>query len=1183
MDFRILGPLEVLDEGRPVALGGSRQRALLALLLVHVNETLTTERLVDELWGEHPPAKAAKTVQMQLSRLRKALAGEAGNGSAAVVVTRERGYELVLDPERLDAQRFERLVAEGRSELAAAHPAGAVAALEGALSLWRGAPLAELAYEPFAQREIARLDDLRATALEALIEAKLALGGHAEVVGQLEALIGEYPYRERLVAQLMLALYRSERQADALQAYQDARRTLVEELGIEPGERLRELERAILAQDPELHLAAEQPAADESAVETARGALIGRDRELAELVGGLDNAFAGRGGLFLLVGEPGIGKSCLAEELIAQAKARGARVLVGRCWEAGGAPAYWPWVQSLRPYLRDTDAESLRSELREGAADLARLFPELRDLLPDLPPAPQLESEGARFRLFDSMTAFLKSAAASRPLVVVLDDLHAADEPSLLLLQFVARELRESRLLIVGAYRDVDPTLSDPLTTTVTELTREPVTRTLPLAGLGETDVARFIELAAPGSSAAELGPAVHAETEGNPLFVGEIVRLLAAERGLAEPAMTPLAIPESVREVIGRRLRHLSDDCSRLLAQASVLGREFDLDALALVSGRERGAILELLDEAIKARVASEVPGLIGRMRFAHALIQEAAYHRLSRSSRVQLHRQVGEALEVLYSSDLNAHLAELAHHFFESAAGGTSEKAIDYARRAGARAAALLAYEEAVRLYKMALEALGLDAAATAELRCELLLALADAQGRAGDDPGAKSTCLRAADLARSAQLAEMLSRAAAGYGGRFLWTHALTDERLVPLLEDGLSALGKADSVLRVQLMSRLAAALRHGPSRARRERISEEAIQIARRIGDPATLAYALAAADAALHGPHNVHRRLAAGEEIVSLVAGTGDRERLFDGHEQSFWAAWELGDPDRRAAELASMSRVADELRQPAQLWALAVAQTTLALSQGRFAEAPELIEGAAAIGERVLAWGAVATRKMQLFLLHREQRRLDDFVSEVSDHADEFPSPLVHGAILAQVFARLERTEEAEALLHELTRRDLSNWHVDEEWLLSICLLADTCAILGDADRAAPLYELLLPYGSLNAVAVPELALDSSSRPLGILATLLGRFEEAARHFEEALRMNETMGARPSLAHTQKDYARMLLRRSSQGDQERAEKLLWRAQATYQSLGMQSDASKAAALAQTGAHAPAAPNLPHG
>ena len=1170
MDFRILGPLEVLHEGRPIALGGSRQRALLALLLVHANETLTTDRLIDELWGEHPPAKAAKTVQMQLSRLRKALALETGNGSAGVVVTRERGYELVLDPERLDAQRFERLVAEGRNELAAARPGRAVAALEGALSLWRGAPLAELAYEPFALREIARLDDLRATALEALIEAKLALGGHTEVVARLEALIGDYPYRERLRAQLMLALYRSDRQADALQAYQDARSTLVGELGVEPGERLRGLERAILAQDPELHLAAEEPAANESAAETARGAFVGRERELAELVDGLDHALAGRGRLFLLVGEPGIGKSRLAEELIAQARARGAGVLVGRCWEAGGAPAYWPWVQSLRPYFRETDAESLRSQLRGGAADVARLFPELRDLLADLPSAPPLESEGARFRLFDSTTAFLKNAAARRPLVLVLDDLHSADEPSLLLLQFVARELGNSRLLIVGAYRDVDPTLADPLATTLTELAREPVTRTLALVGLGEADVARFIELTAPGTSAADLSPAVKAGTDGNPLFVGEIVRLLAAERRLDEPATAPLVIPQSVREVIGRRLRHLSDASNRLLCLASVLGREFDLDALAAVSGLERGAILELLDEAIEARVVSEAPGAIGRMRFVHALIRDAAYHRLTRSRRIQLHRQAGETLEALYSSDPDPHLAQLAHHFFESAAGGEGQQAVDYAQRAGSRAVALLAYEEAVRLYEMALEALGQDASADARVRCELLLALADAQGRAGDELGAKSRFLHTADLARSAQLPEMLARAAAGYGGRFLWAHALTDERLVPLLEDGLSALGDGDSVLRVQLLSRLAAALRHGPSRERRERMSEDAVQIARRIGDPGTLAYALAAAEAALHGPDNAHRRLAEGKEIVSLVAGTGDRERLFDGHEQSFWAAWELGDPDRRAAEFASMTQVAEELRQPAQLWALAVAQATLALSQGRFAEAPELIERAAAIGERVLGWGAVATRKMQLFLLRREQGRLDGFVGEVSDRADEFPSPLVYQAILTHVYVRVERTDEARALLHELTRRDLADWHVDEEWLFSICLLAETCAILGDTGLAAPLYGLLLPYGSLNAVAVPELALDSSSRPLGMLATLLGRFDDAARHFEEALRMNERMGARPWLAHTQEAHARMLLRRSARGDQERAEKLLSRAQSTYHELGMQGDEAKAAALPPT-------------
>ena len=713
--------------------------ARLALFLLHANETLSSDRLIDELWGERPPATAAKTVQVYISRLRKTLTDEADEASAGVVVTREHGYELAVDPDRLDAHRFEALVAEGRTALAAGRPGRAAEVLEQSLSLWRGPPLADLAYERFAQREIARLDDLRVAASEQLIEAKLALGAHAEVLGELEALIGEHPFRERLRGQLMLALYRCERQADALQAFQDARRVLVEELGIEPGDHLRELERAILAQDPELQLvAAQEPAAADRVVESPRSALVGRERELAELVEGLDDAVAGRGRLFLLVGEPGIGKSRLAEELIAHARAREARILVGRCWEAGGAPAYWPWVQSLRSYVRDTDADTLRSQLREGAADVAQLLPELRDLLPDLAPARPLESEGARFRLFDSMTAFLKSAAAARPLVLVLDDLHAADEPSLLLLQFVARELGDSRLLIVGAYRDVDPTPADPLTATLTELAREPVTRQLALAGLGEEDVVHFIELAAPGRPGAELAPAVHAETEGNPLFVGEIVRLLAEENRLEDPVTAPLAIPQSVREVIGRRLRNLSDACNRLLTLASVLGREFDLDALASVSGLSPGEILELLDEAMETRVVSEVPGAIGRMRFAHALIRDTAYHGLTRSGRVQLHREVGEALEALYAPDLDPHLPELAHHYFESAAGGNGQKAVDYARRAGSLAIDLLAYEEAVRLYEMALEALGLDGAASAQLRCELLLDLGEAQSRAGDDPG-------------------------------------------------------------------------------------------------------------------------------------------------------------------------------------------------------------------------------------------------------------------------------------------------------------------------------------------------------------------------------------------------------------------------------------------------------------
>jgi WD40 repeat protein/DNA-binding SARP family transcriptional activator len=328
MDFRILGRLEVLDEGREtVAVAGSKQRALLALLLLHGNETLSTSRLIDELWGEEPPATAAKTVHVHVSRLRKALAaGGDGNSSAGLVLTREHGYELRLDPERLDAARFERLLAEGRSELAAGRPERAASTLERGLALWRGPPLADFAYERFAQPEIARLDELKVVALELLIEAKLALGRHAEVIAELETLTREHPYRERLRALLMLALYRSDRQAEALQAYQNARRQLVAELGIEPGEQLRDLERAILAQDPALSLPAAAPV--ELPAELATGTpIVGRDGDLEWLRAQWQAAREAPGRLAAIVGARGMGKTRLAAELAAEVRREGAAVL----------------------------------------------------------------------------------------------------------------------------------------------------------------------------------------------------------------------------------------------------------------------------------------------------------------------------------------------------------------------------------------------------------------------------------------------------------------------------------------------------------------------------------------------------------------------------------------------------------------------------------------------------------------------------------------------------------------------------------------------------------------------------------------------------------------------------------------------------------------------------------------
>jgi DNA-binding SARP family transcriptional activator len=478
VEFQILGPLEVRDGNRVLPVGGGQRRALLALLLLSVNETVSRDRLMYHLWGEHPPSTAAKALQGHVSALRKLLEPDRAPGTGGrVLVTRGGGYELRLEDERLDLERFERLRNEGRRALAEGDPVRAASRLREALALWRGPPLADFAYEPFAQTEIARLEELRLTTLEDRLEADLASNAHGELVGELEALVREHPLRERLRGQLMLALYRAGRQAEALDVYQASRQALVEELGIEPGRRLRELHQAILRQEPGLDRATTAEAPPKVGTDTARGVFVGREAELAELRTGLENALGGRGRLIMLVGEPGIGKSRLADELIHHARGRGAQVLTGRCWEAGGAPAYWPWTQSLRAYVRAAEPEALVAQLGVGAPDLAQIVPELRDIFPGLPEPPSIESDGARFRLFDATAEFLRSASESQPLVFVLDDLHAADAPSLLLLQFLTRELGSARLLIVAACRDFDPVPGEALSDLLAAVAREPVTR----------------------------------------------------------------------------------------------------------------------------------------------------------------------------------------------------------------------------------------------------------------------------------------------------------------------------------------------------------------------------------------------------------------------------------------------------------------------------------------------------------------------------------------------------------------------------------------------------------------------------------------------------------------------------------------------------------------------------------
>jgi DNA-binding SARP family transcriptional activator len=421
MEYRILGPLEALDGDRQVSLGGTRQRAVLALLLLHGNETLSRDVIIDSLWGEDAPPTAPKVLQNCVSALRKELPAE-------TIRTVGGAYSLTLGPEELDRDRFERLHAEGRAALAEGAHAEAAERLRAALALWRGSPLADLSYERFTQDEITRLEELQIAAIEDRIDADLGLGLHDELVPELEALVARHPLRERLRGQLMIALYQAGRQAEALEVYRAARRTFMTELGIEPGRALQELERSILAQDPGLEAVQRKGASIAQPGRAAASPLVGRDRELSLLEAGLEDALAGRGRLFVVVGEAGSGKSHLADELASLAKQRGSRILWGRGWD--GAPAYWPWTQALRDAGRELEA-------------------------------PAGDDATGQFAFFETVTEMLRGEAAAQSVLLVLDDLQAADEDSIRLLEFVASELPEMPALVLALGRPGTPRLDE--------------------------------------------------------------------------------------------------------------------------------------------------------------------------------------------------------------------------------------------------------------------------------------------------------------------------------------------------------------------------------------------------------------------------------------------------------------------------------------------------------------------------------------------------------------------------------------------------------------------------------------------------------------------------------------------------------------------------------------------------
>jgi tetratricopeptide (TPR) repeat protein len=898
------------------------------------------------------------------------------------------------------------------------------------------------------------------------------------------------------------------------------------------------------------------------AVESGRtpGSFFGRQAELDELVAGLEDASRGEGRLFLIGGEPGIGKSRLAAEVANRARAQGATVLWGKCWEAGGAPAYWPWIQCLRAYFRGHDAEVLRNQLGLGAADIAQMLPEVEVLVPDLPPLPLVDPESARFRLFDSTTTFLRNAAGDGVLLMVIDDLHAIDTASLLFLRFLAGQIGDMSILLLATYRDVELTPDHPLTSSITDLAREPTTQHLLLSGLDEGQVALLMERMTGIALSPELVSALNQQTKGNPLFVSEAIRMLAGEGRLgavAEDADIRLSIPAAVREVIMRRLDHLSDACRQTMTLASVLGQEFASEEVSRLADLSVEELAVLSDEAAAAGLLVEAGRGLGRFRFSHDLVREVLYQEITPGNRARLHWTAGGILERLHKADVDPYLGAIAHHYFEGSSVGNPAKAVEYGRRAAEYASGQLAYEEAARLYRMALQATGVDDSIDELLRGELLLGLGEAQARSGNFPGARETFLQAFGLAKAAGNAGLVGLAALGYGGRLLWARAGDDPHMVPMLRDALVMLGGDDDSMRVRLLTRLACAMRDSADRAHSASLSKQAVDLARDLGQPSTLAYALDGRCWSTWWPENPRERLEISAELRQLAAEILDGERMVDGHLNTAGALMELGSVREAKSEVETVIRTAEVLRQPAQRWLGDAYSVVILLLEGKFGPAEALAEATLRGDQPNWVRDNVSAARFQLFLLRREQGRLAEVEGLVWASTEDFPSYPLHRPALACLLMDLGRPAEAKAVFDELARDEFAVLHRDNEWILGTSLAAEACWMLDDKAAATVLYEQLIPFSGRNAVGLAEGSIGALDRYLGLLAGLLGWPDVAVGHFEDAIAMNVGMGAWPWVAHCQHDLAGLLLSRGGPGDRDGAVSLLGEALETAEGLGM--------------------------
>jgi len=1156
VEFRILGPLEVIGDEHPIAVPGGRPRALLAMLLLSANRTVARDRLIDGLWGEAVPGSGAKMIQIYVSRLRQVL-------PPSLLQTRAPGYVLELDPEQLDLNRFRELAGQGRAALAAGNPDEASARLGEALALWRGPALREFA-EPFAAAEAAHLEELHLATLETRMDAELARGRAAERVGELESLVSAEPLRERLRGQLMLALYRSGRQADALAAYQETRRTLGEELGLNPSPELQQLEQAILRQDEALAPPKRSEAAVPSEHGTATSAgFVGRDRELARLRAALPATASAGGGAVLLVGAPGIGKTRLAQEFADRAQDAGVSVAWGRCYGREAAPPYWPWREAIRALTESWTAEQLADAAGPDASALARIVPEAGELLRAASgERVDADPEQARFRLFDSITSFLLRAAARQPFVILFDDLHAADADSLSLLAFAARQLPHGRLLVVATLRDGEPPLDDPLAEALGALQRAGGTARLTLGGLPRSALTALIEAQFGTRPSAELVAELEAGTAGNPLFVSEVMRLALDEQtgdfaGDELRERFRAALPGGVRSAIVARVSALSARCRDVLVAASVLGRDPTVARLNALTGLDSAeATLDAMDEAIHAGLLTTHPARPGRYEFEHALVRDALLAQLPPARRARLHLRAAESLERLYGSAADDNAAELAHHLEAAGALAAPSRTAHFASVAAAAALRSQAYKEAQRLFRLALAAkaevpmddqiagllVGLARAELATLGLHQKREFRDAvdlMRRAFDHYAA------AGDIARAVEVAALpvppIYRTTSADEYRDLTARALD---LVPpdSLEAGrlLGSTGWFAGAHRADLSAATTA--------------FEKAVEIARRYSDDALEMQTL------LHAAYVDFHYLRWSDCFAHATRALELAQRARDPRAEVFariWAARSalvLGDAESARGNVSASVRLAEQLREPYWLNGAYLDATWLECLEGRW-------DAARSAAERSLAAEPFDTRALACGSLIEyqcgERERGDELLARLIDaHAAtaDAPEALAHNvvAVFMPLLNRIaEIGDEYVDVAHVAAARARAAGviHPLSDVLVEAGL--GLIAATGLDARAAAAHRAAVA-GQAGTILL--VAATSADRLLGLLAAASGDEEAATRHFERALQFCRDAGYRAEWAWAAHDFIAFHARHNGQSE---ATPLLDEAREVAGELGM--------------------------